>query len=130
MSKIHLSHEQWLQEAERRYGPKLRNIRFRCPACGHVQSGQDFIDLGMSPAQAAQRAGFSCIGRWMPAAREAFGGSGPGPCNYAGAGLFRIAPIMVSTEQGTQFVFDFADEPLCPPAERSPGNTPSERMTA
>src|SRR5690606_12426985 len=113
---VRLTHAQWLAEAERRYGKSLRNIRFRCPSCGHVQSGQDFLDLDMTPEVAATRVGFSCIGRWASLApRDAFA-KGEGPCNYAGGGLFRIAPIViapivVTTEGGEAvYVFDFADD--------------------
>lgn len=112
MNPVKLTHAAWLAEAERRYGNSLRNIRFTCPACGHVQSGQDYLDLGLLPEDAAKKVGFSCIGRLMPDARDAFG-TGPGPCNYAGGGLLRIAPIAVEIgEDEPLYVFDFADEPL------------------
>ena len=35
---IRLANEEWITEAQRRYGPQARNWRFRCPSCGHVQS--------------------------------------------------------------------------------------------
>ncbi len=108
---IRLANEEWITEAQRRYGPRARNWRFRCPSCGHVQSGEDFIALGMTREEAAKRFAFSCIGRWMPECQDAFTG-GPGPCNYAGGGLIRIAPICVVVEDKEVFCFDFADEPL------------------
>ncbi len=114
LTLIRLPHAKWLAEAERRYGTSLRNVRFKCPCCGFLQSGQDFIDLGMTPDDAASRVGFSCIGRWQQEpARDAFG-EGPGPCSYAGGGLFRVSPIAVDVEGRDEpvYVFDFADEPL------------------
>lgn len=110
-----ISHEDWLQEAEKRYGKSLRQIRFICPVCKHVQSGQDFLDLGMTPEKAATRAGFSCIGRWMDSCRDAFTGEGSGPCNYTNGGLIRLGPIRVDNAEwndGSIYVFDFADDPL------------------
>lgn len=92
---------------------------------GYRDAARVYASKAVSGSVAGAAAMASAAGGEQP-----FGGSGPGPCNYAGAGLFRIAPIMVSTEQTTLYVFDFADEPLCPPAERSPGNTTSERMPA
>jgi hypothetical protein len=93
-------------------------MRFACPACGHVQSGQDFLELGLSPEDVSRYLGFSCIGRLMPERREAFAKC-PGPCNYAGGGLIRIAPVLVSLDGKVHHVFDFADAPLaeiCTPA--------------
>lgn len=126
-SRITLSHAAWLAEAERRCEGKFRALRFTCPACGHVQSGQDFLDLGMTPDQAATRAGFSCIGRWLPQCRAAFE-DGPGPCNYAGGGLFRIGPVQVVFEEGKEplWAFDFADDALTSrEAQRADKEVPS-----
>ena len=116
---IDITHEEWVQQAERRFGRSLRAMRFRCPVCGHVQSGQDFLDLGMTPGQAASRVYFSCIGRWTAGARKAFGDGvgGPGPCDFTNGGLLRLGPIRVTNEDGDQvYAFDFADEPLAPVA--------------
>lgn len=112
LNPVKLTLDEWRAEAERRYGPLGRDIRFTCPACGHVQTGQDFLDAGMSPKEAGTRAGFSCIGRWAGGKRDAFDRSGPGPCNYAGGGLLQIAPVHVEYDGGILYVFDFADEPL------------------
>ncbi len=116
---IRLTREQWKAEAERRYGPQARNWRFRCPSRGYVQSGEDFLALVMTAEEAVARFAFSCIGRWMPECQEAFTG-GPGPCDYAGGGLIRIAPVCVVTEGEEVFCFDFADGPLGETREPAP----------
>lgn len=107
---ITITHAEWLAELRKR-GEQARQVKFVCPSCGHAQSGQDFLDLGMTPEQAASKAGFSCIGRWLPTCQEAFTG-GPGPCNYAGGGLIGLNPIRVIAGEKTIAVFDFAEDPL------------------
>ncbi len=92
-------------------GPQGRKWRFRCPSCGLVQSGEDFLALGMTAEEAVTRFAFSCIGRWIPECQDAFTG-GPGPCNYAGGELIRIAPVCVVAEGKDVSCFGFADEPL------------------
>ncbi len=92
--------EKWHKQGESLFGPDEMKWRFVCPACGHVASVQDYKD-----AAAPQGAvGFSCIGRFLPDPREAFG-SGPGPCNYAGGGLIRLNPVDVDGHR----MFAFAD---------------------
>ncbi len=104
-----MTHAEWIVEAKKRYGD-FESVKFRCPMCGHVASVAEY-----QAAQAPEgMIGFSCIGRITTAHRKAFGGKGPGPCDYAGGGLFRVNPIHL-TENGEPFceVFDFADDPLC-----------------
>lgn len=111
--QLTLTHEQWLAEFDRRAGKSPKAVRFVCPACGHVQTGNDFLEAGVSRETMHSLIAFSCIGRVLPAARDAFG-KGDGPCNYAGGGLFRIAPIRVTFDDGRElYAFDFADDPLC-----------------
>jgi hypothetical protein len=113
MSTVRISRAEWLKEWERRYGPSLRKGTFRCPICGYVQSGQDFLDLGVEPKDAAGYVAFSCIGRWKPGSQKAFGETGKGPCDFTNGGLLRLGPIIVVDDEGDEhFVFDFADEPL------------------
>ncbi len=114
---VTISCEDWRREAEKRYGEMHRKIRFRCPSCGYEQSGEDFLKLGMTPEQVVSKVGFSCIGRQMQNCQDAFTGP-PGPCNYAGGGLIRIAPIRVMDGTKEVYVFDFADDPL----EKANGN--------
>lgn len=116
MSQITLTHEQWLAELDRRRkGAPAKTVSFVCPACGYIQSGEDFLAAGASYEQMQAMLAFSCLGRVMPRPRSAFAPEGAGPCNYAGGGLFRIAPIRVTFADGRDdlYVFDFADDPLC-----------------
>ena len=56
---------------------------------------------------------FSCVGRHLPNAGEF--GQRPGPCNYAGGGLFAINPVTVAYPAdahgaaGEHRVFEFAE---------------------
>ena len=96
-----LTMKAFLAEGERLFGPDRRLWRFRCPVCGHAACGEEYLAAG-APEGAV---GFSCIGRWMDGARSAFGGSGPGPCDYAGGGLFGLNPVHVI---GAGDFFEFA----------------------
>lgn len=82
--------DEWRAEALRLFGPDEMKWRFKCPACGHEASVQDWKDAGASSKQVA----FSCVGRHMEDPRDAFS-RGPGPCNYAGGGLFGLNPMKV-----------------------------------
>lgn len=95
----------YFKEAERRFGKVQDNWKFVCPCCKHIASILDCKNAGM-PSSAI---GFSCIGRWLGAKREAFG-EGEGPCNYAGGGLFRLNPIHLSDLNSDYFELALADE--------------------
>jgi hypothetical protein len=110
MSRRTTTAAEWRAEAARLFGPDPGGWRFVCPSCGHVASVRSWEDLGATPGEI----GFSCVGRHMPSARDAFTG-GPGPCNYAGGGLFQINPVSVTTDAGVVRVFEFA-----PAAEVAP----------
>ena len=97
----HLTHAEWLAEGQRRFGA-LADWRWVCPACGYVVSGQDYTNAGAPPDAIA----FSCVGRWIPGSRDALTGEGPGPCNYAGGGLFSFNPVVI--DDGRLRVFEFA----------------------
>lgn len=97
MEPRELTIQEYMTEAYDLFGPDMMTWRFVCPACGHIASVADYKAAG-APESAV---GFSCIGRWLENPREAFG-KGPGPCDYAGGGLFRIAPIKI----GDKYYFD------------------------
>jgi hypothetical protein len=97
--------DEWQTEGRKRFGDDEMQWKFKCPACGYVASVADY-----KAAKAGGGVAFSCIGRWVGAAREAFGGKGRGPCNYAGGGLFGLNPVHVEKPDGTSLnVFEFAE---------------------
>lgn len=96
---------EFMAEGERRFGPDRMTWRFVCPSCGHVQSPQDLKDAGAPETAVA----FSCVGRWLPKCQDAFDGK-DGPCNYAGGGLFRIAPVTLSDRPDSGPFFAFAED--------------------
>jgi hypothetical protein len=101
------SHDEWTAEAQRRFGKDPMVWQFVCPVCGHVTTVQDWKDAGAPETAVA----FSCVGRWLPDAKDAFGKDGAGPCNYAGGGLIRLNPVEVTLDDGhIRQTFDFAPE--------------------
>lgn len=97
-----MTRDEWQAEGERRFGPDLITWRFVCPVCGHVATPRDWQEAGAPQTAVA----FSCVGRWSLRNRPALGGSGPGPCDYAGGGLFRLNPVEV---EGAGKFFAFAE---------------------
>jgi hypothetical protein len=100
-----ISATDWRQEGERRFGPDPMNWRFVCPCCGYIATPKDWQTAGAKEGEVA----FSCVGRRI-GGKDAFDRTGPGPCNYAGGGLFRLNPVRVIDEQGgIHQVFAFAE---------------------
>jgi hypothetical protein len=104
----HTTEDEWRAEGEALFGPDILNWRFVCPVCKCVAAGIDWKAAGARPNDI----GFSCVGRWLPDARNAFEGSGKGPCNYTGGGLFRLNPVEVARKdgQGSIAMFEFHKE--------------------
>lgn len=94
--------EEWQNEAACRFGNKGREWQFKCPKCESVQTGQDFIDAGMTLSDAQGRAYFSCIGRWV---------EGKG-CNWTAGGLFGTlgkGRIVIDPDGVEHEVFEFGN---------------------
>ncbi len=103
-----ITKEEWNKRGIELFGTDRGKWRFVCPGCGHIQAVEDFRphkEKGASPASAY----CECIGRYI-------GGkswmndksSKPGPCDYAGYGLFRISPVTVidGDKKIDSFAFD------------------------
>ena len=105
MTRLEWTLKEWQAEAERLFGADGMSWRFVCPLCGHVAAVRDWHAAGAPVGAVA----FSCVGRWMPECKKAFTERGAGPCDYAGGGLFRFNPILVTAvEEGVVHrVFDF-----------------------
>lgn len=127
----HLTHAEWIAEGTALFGPNVEDWRWVCPVCHHITLLADWRSAGAPDGAFA----FSCVGRWLPEAREAFsrgpGGRGVGPCNYAGGGLFKLNPVIVRLPNGEDHqVFEWAtpDVPQAattdiPPKEESADDT-------
>lgn len=115
-----MTHAEWLDEGERRFGTSVRDWKFVCPICKGVQSFADFDALGVPLDTIRKVVNFSCVGRWMPDAPEAFAmGRGkakrprPTPethCNYTLGGLFGVPGVLVEFEGKEVASFAFAEE--------------------
>lgn len=107
--------EAWQDFARTLFGEDMMDWRFVCPVCGHVATARDYKESGAPQSAVA----FSCIGRWLESSREAFSkDDGPGPCNYAGGGLFRCNPVKI---EGIDVqAFQFAPFAVAIPEPRNP----------
>jgi hypothetical protein len=100
--------EEWIADAERRFGKDQMAWRFVCPSCGHVATPADWKNAKAPEGTVA----FSCIGRWTGADDSKTFKKAGGPCIYAGGGLFKINPVTVIDEDGREHeLFDFAPRP-------------------
>lgn len=56
--------EEWQQIGLEKFGMDAMKWKFKCPDCGLVQCGQDFLDLGLWYDQVITFAGYTCLDRW------------------------------------------------------------------
>ena len=82
--------QEWLDEGAQRFGEDINNWRFVCPACGRVNIGREFKELGASTNSIY----FNCIGRYNGKGAK-WGGNRkkgePPPefgCDWSAGGLF------------------------------------------
>lgn len=107
--------EEWQAEAKRLFGNDVNKWRFKCPGCGHVQTRQDYLDMGMGK-QCDRYLAFSCIGRFRqtdPMKKDLvvdFGELDKGAgCHYVGGGLFNVSPVGIETgKDEIRYTFGFA----------------------
>lgn len=100
-----LTHEEWLARGEELYGPRGRDWKFRCVACGHVQSAVAVVARNPAIELLSTRDWiyFSCEGR-----RTASVG-----CDWTLGGLFTLHSLEVVDDGGVRRpAFEFADDPV------------------
>jgi predicted RNA-binding Zn-ribbon protein involved in translation (DUF1610 family) len=106
-AEVPTKRDDWLAEAKRLFGPDARDWKFKCPACGHVQTARDFKAANADPNQVY----FNCLGRYLPNPRSAFGHNRKDapkqPCDYTSGGLLRIGR-QVEMDGKVHNVFPFA----------------------
>ena len=73
--------KEWTEEAKKKFGDDISNWKFVCPACGHINVGAEFRELGIEPNSLYSE----CIGRYKGKG-SAVKGDNSG-CNWAAYGL-------------------------------------------
>lgn len=97
--------EEWLAEAKKRFGNDPKNWKFVCPACGHVQTQQEFIDAGSD-----LDAYYSCIGRATGKGSPVDGDSSG--CNWTAGCFFGTlgkGDVVITPDGKEHDVFRLAD---------------------
>lgn len=99
---------EWMNDGKELFGEDYSNWKFKCPACGHISSIQQFKESDADPNDAYQ----VCIGRVNGKGTKNQTDLGYG-CNWAAYGLFKTIGKgrTVVTDEGKEVkVFDFALE--------------------
>lgn len=86
--------EEYMAEAEKRFGENRLDWKFVCPKCKTVQSARDFKEAGASQELTEGYIGFSCIGRIIPPEKEI-------GCDWTLGGLFQFHDLEIIKEDGT-----------------------------
>jgi hypothetical protein len=106
--------KEWKAEGKRRFGDDIMNWKFVCPACGRVNTGREFEEVGAEPNDMYQ----TCIGRHNGKGtnRPITPKKGvPAPehgCNWAAFGLLGTlngGDIVVSDNGKEVPIFSFAE---------------------
>lgn len=109
INRIKMTKEEWEAKGTELFGKDRFDWKFKCPSCGYIASVRQWKDVGAGSGEIA----FSCIGRRKVNSHEAFTANAVngGPCNYAGGGLFRLNPVVVTVD-GDEVVelFAFAED--------------------
>lgn len=90
--RVEMTKKEWFAKGTALFGPDVLKWKFVCPACGNVQTPEEFrqyADEGAKPDDAR----FNCIGRYDGHMHVDMGAGKP--CNYTGGGLFGLNPVMV-----------------------------------
>lgn len=82
--------DDFIAEAEKRFGTDRTKWKFICPRCKTPQSGQDLVDAGVKKECVNDYLGFSCIGRWTK----------DKGCDWTLGGLFKIHTLEIEDHDG------------------------------
>lgn len=88
----------WKEKGMELFGTDIEQWKFKCPACGQIQSLADFKAANVPTPEG--KFYFSCIGRWVP-------GRG---CDWTLGGLLQIHAVEVIDQDGDILpAFEFAE---------------------
>lgn len=117
-----LDYKEWLDIGTKLYGEDRMKWEFVCPMCQKVQTGQDFLDIGVRRRFCESYIGYSCIGRFngigkgksylYSPKKEKF----PDGCDWTLGGLFGGGgrEIIVTKDGKEHRRFDFANKIATP----------------
>lgn len=93
---------EWHAEGVRLWGSDVNRWLFTCPACGHIQSRQDFLDLGLPVLQVDWYLGYTCIGHFRQTSpklpiSEVFEMDQGYGCKYQGGLEPNVSPVLLET---------------------------------
>jgi hypothetical protein len=94
-----IMYDDWIAELKNRFGTDAKKWAFKCPSCGNVQSGEDFINAEVENPQG--KVYFNCIGRHV--IRKG--------CDWTLGGLLKIHTQSVVKDGHITPVFEMADKP-------------------
>lgn len=104
-----MTQDEFLAEAQARFGEKARNWKFVCPMCGTVQSVQQLLDAVISAGGThddfQKYVGFSCIGRFTGQRDAGIAAKNRGEkwdkgCNWTLGGLLKCHELEVVMPDG------------------------------
>lgn len=89
---------EWEEEGKCRFGDDQLDWKFKCPACGHIQSMREFKEAGLEPHLAY----LHCASRHGLGGRE--------DCKWTIGGLLRVGgQYVIDGKYCPRLVFEFAD---------------------
>lgn len=109
-----LARDEWLERGEKLYGQDMRAWKFRCVACGHVQSHELAVARKPDIGDTSSWIAFACEGRHNSKVG----------CDWTLGGLFQIHELEVV--DGVRIVpcFEFADDPESAAPFQAPAEDP------
>lgn len=82
--------DEFIAEAEKRFGKDRKKWRYICPSCETAQSAEDLLAAGVAKEDVDRYIGFSCIGRF----------TGEKGCDWTLGGLFQIHELEIEDHEG------------------------------
>lgn len=96
-----LDRDEWLARGRELYGEDMRQWKFRCVACGHVQSHELAVARNPDIGDTSGWIAFACEGRHDSSVG----------CDWTLGGLFQIHELEVVDGERRTPCFEFADDP-------------------
>lgn len=121
-----MTQDEFLAEAQRRFGPKVRDWKFVCPMCATVQSVEQLLDAVLASGGKKDDVhgyiGYSCIGRFTRQSDAGIAAKNRGQpwdkgCNWTLGGLFQChtLEVLINGKPRPTFELAPADVPVAQP---------------